>query len=140
MTRKEEMVLPCPHCGKEFKSWLYGSVNITLNPELLRELFDCNLNVVECPNCHKRTPVEKNLVFHDMDKGLMLEVREHETIKYPPFDKVREIVENSETAGNDDSFNEKMKKAGAKPVAPGGISSLWAYLDKQGYFDEFKKN
>jgi hypothetical protein len=70
MTMWNEHEMTCV-CGNIFMGTLYQSINITLDPPLLKELFDCKINVVECPNCHTKTFFDMDFVFHDMDKHIM---------------------------------------------------------------------
>lgn len=77
MTLIKKYDLNCK-CGYKFKAFLYDSINITLDPTLLKKLFDGIINVVECPKCHTKSFVNKHLIFHDLNKGLMIKVKEGE--------------------------------------------------------------
>ncbi|MFP4082266.1 MAG: CpXC domain-containing protein [Candidatus Aminicenantes bacterium] len=68
MSRKVTINISCPHCGFMKATAVYTSVNVTLNPELRRELFDDRLNRFKCPDCGKIFLVEINLMYHDMER------------------------------------------------------------------------
>ena len=77
MTDINEYEITCT-CGYASKANLYDSINITLNPELIKELYNGNFNVVECPKCQTRVFVDKWFLFHDMEKDVMAQVNEGE--------------------------------------------------------------
>ncbi len=67
MTLIENFSLACPNCKKKFKAELYSTINITLDPDLLKKIYEGDINNVECPKCHKEFFVEKFVLFHDME-------------------------------------------------------------------------
>lgn len=75
LTRIKEYELRCS-CGNQFKTPLYDSINITVDPELLRLLYDGEFNVAECPCCHTRSYVDKWFLFHDMERNGLIRVDE----------------------------------------------------------------
>jgi|GEM_PF-6918538 len=82
MTKIDKYPLICNYCDAHFEDYLYSTVNITFSPELLRTIYKGKLNVVECPQCHRKSYVDLQFLFHDQnDKdGLILvklgEIRE----------------------------------------------------------------
>jgi len=75
MTDINEYEIQCT-CEFAFKANLYDSINIALNPEMIKVLYDGNFNVVECPKCHTRVFVDKWFLFHDMEKDIMVQIEE----------------------------------------------------------------
>ena len=71
MTLSSEYALGCK-CGYEFKADLYNSINVTLDPSLLKKLFTGEINRVEYPKCHTKAHIRKSLLFHDLDNDLMI--------------------------------------------------------------------
>ncbi len=65
------MVVTCA-CGHVFKADLYQSANVTLNPELMKQILTGGMNVVVCPSCGACFHVEMPFLYHDMRKGEMI--------------------------------------------------------------------
>src|SRR3989338_7301789 len=57
-------------CGREYKVKLWDSINVTENKELKAKLLSGEVNQVQCPQCKKKSYIEKNLLYHDSDKKL----------------------------------------------------------------------
>jgi predicted nucleic-acid-binding Zn-ribbon protein len=47
--------LECPHCGNKQETKVWHSVNVKLDPELKRKLFDAQINLFSCEKCGKKT-------------------------------------------------------------------------------------
>jgi hypothetical protein len=71
MSIEREYTLTCS-CGRMFHADLYDSVNVTADPELRASILARNLNVVECPRCHRQAYVDKPFLYHDMERELLL--------------------------------------------------------------------
>ncbi len=108
MTMIREVQLACTKCNHNFQDKLYLTINITLDPQLLRKIYDGEINVVECPNCHIKSFVDINLLFHDMEY----------------------IVKEN---------GKMVKKSYMLDVKEGQWNWLIWKLDKEGYFNKFKK-
>ena len=59
-------------CGQTFKAELYQSANVTLNPDLRRQILTGEMNVVTCPECGAHFHVELPFLYHDMARGEMI--------------------------------------------------------------------
>jgi hypothetical protein len=59
-------------CGRTFKAELYQSANVTLNPDLRRQILTGEMNVVDCPSCGAHFHVEMPFLYHDMARGEMI--------------------------------------------------------------------
>ncbi len=95
MSRKIDIVIPCPYCAFSQTVSVYSSVNVTLEPELRDEIFENRLNRLICSECGKASLVSVNLMYHDMDRkfavwfcpqGDLPEIEKHS------FDKVVESM------------------------------------------------
>jgi hypothetical protein len=106
MTKTQYYDLTCRN-GHEYRAQLYDSINITLDRTLLRKLFDREINVVECPECHARDFVDRYFVFHDMAKHVMIEVKKGE---------IERLMHVLDSEGYFDKFKEqKSDFASARP-------------------------
>lgn len=74
MTLESEYDLLCI-CGNEFKAMFFDSVNGTLNPKVLGLIHGGKFNIAECPTCHEKCFVDKDFVFHDLERKLLIEVK-----------------------------------------------------------------
>src|SRR6266536_2569587 len=72
MSRKIMRRYRCPTCGhaQDFEQW--DTINVTLNPELKAPLLSHQLTTFKCARCNRATPVEHNLLYHDMGKHFMV--------------------------------------------------------------------
>jgi len=57
-------------CGHTFAAPVYRSANVTLNPALRTAILDRTFNVVECPDCHRRSYADVPFLYHDMAADL----------------------------------------------------------------------
>jgi len=71
----------CPCCGAGVSVPLYESVNVSLEPALKERVLKRTLNCADCPTCGETVAVEADLLYHDMQKQLMVWLR---------LDKLRE--------------------------------------------------
>lgn len=85
MTKITKYDLKCDNCGKSFKAKLYDSINVTLDPSLIKLIANGKFNVVECPKCHINFYVAKEFLFHDMNKKIMMWVKPKEMNSFLGF-------------------------------------------------------
>jgi hypothetical protein len=57
-------------CGRAFGAPIYRSANVTLDPGLKTAILGGSFNVVECPDCRRRTYADVPFLYHDMAAGL----------------------------------------------------------------------
>ena len=69
--------LECPHCGNKQETKVWHSVNVKLDPELKRKLFDAQINLFSCEKCGKKTFINAPLLYHDMTQHFCVQY-------YPP--------------------------------------------------------
>jgi hypothetical protein len=72
MSRKVMRRYQCPACGhaQDFEQW--DTINVTLHPELKAQLLSHRLTTFRCARCDRATPVEHNLLYHDMKGRFMI--------------------------------------------------------------------
>lgn len=73
MSKRFKGIIPCPNCKKEYVALLYGSVNVTVNPELKEKVFNEEIKEVVCSYCKHKTKVETQLLYHDMENAFALQ-------------------------------------------------------------------
>ncbi len=61
-------------CGHEFETKLWDSLNVTESKELKGKLLSGEINQVQCPECQKKSYIEKSLLYHDMDQRLWVQM------------------------------------------------------------------
>jgi len=59
-------------CGNRFPIQQYASINVTRDPHLKEALFDGTLAMFSCPSCGIRSEVKHDLLYHDMERKLMI--------------------------------------------------------------------
>jgi len=72
MSSSIEQAIACPKCGLKQTSTVWESVNVTLNPELKQRVLQRDLNQFNCTGCGHRATIASNLLYHDMERKLML--------------------------------------------------------------------
>lgn len=62
----------CPQCGHEQTVELFDAVNVKEDPSLRARLMENKLNAVTCPGCSFSFRVDKNLVYSDPERKLLI--------------------------------------------------------------------
>lgn len=75
MSSRQTVNLACPDCSHPARYALWTGVNVTLEPELKQEVLRQELNRVQCPECEAQFEVVTTMVYHDMEAGVMIELR-----------------------------------------------------------------
>ena len=74
MSKHHLETFTCPKCEKESSFVMYDSVNVTLDPEYKAKILDGSLFAFKCPECGTVTNIDYNVLYHDMDKQIMIQV------------------------------------------------------------------
>jgi CpXC protein len=77
--------LECPHCGNKQETKVWHSVNVKLDPELKRTLFDAQINLFSCEKCGKKTFINAPLLYHDMTQQFCVQYYPPEVLDNPKF-------------------------------------------------------
>jgi hypothetical protein len=64
----------CPACSTLTECELVQSINTHTNPKDKERLLASELNVLDCPRCHKRTQLAANVLYRDVDKDYYCQV------------------------------------------------------------------
>lgn len=72
MSEKRPYRIACPRCSKEQAVELYESVNVKTDPALREDLMHNRLNAVTCTHCAFAFRVDKNLLYSDPDRRLLI--------------------------------------------------------------------
>lgn len=72
MSQTQTYNIRCPQCGSMQDVELYEAANIHIEPELRDEVLSNQLNAVTCQSCDFTFRVDKPLLYHDPDRGFMV--------------------------------------------------------------------
>ena len=72
MSRRTTIPITCPACGRAHKFAAWQSLNVTLDPHEKPRLLDGSLTRFTCEGCGHNADVVYPLLYHDMEKQLML--------------------------------------------------------------------
>ena len=73
MSQRRSFQLNCS-CGHEFEATLWDAIDVAEEQELKQKLISGHINQIHCEKCQKRSYVEKDLVYHDMDQRLWVQM------------------------------------------------------------------
>ncbi len=69
MSRSSIEKIECSNCGKEFEFEMHQSVNVTLDPDLKKLVFNNGLFKYTCPHCGVEQNILYPVLYHDMTEG-----------------------------------------------------------------------
>lgn len=72
MSLKNTQKIKCPDCGTEGEFTIWQSINTKLNPQAKEDLLSGKLFAYTCPKCKKVHYVNYGLLYHQMEKQLMI--------------------------------------------------------------------
>ncbi len=72
MSQQSEYPIRCPKCGHEQGVALYDAISVKEEPALRAQLMENRLNAVTCAACGFGFRVEKNLVYSDPDRKVLV--------------------------------------------------------------------
>jgi hypothetical protein len=72
MSLSSTTTITCPFCQKPGPFVMHQSVNVTLEPENKAKVLSGELFRFTCPACDKHTMVAHTVLYHDMERGLMI--------------------------------------------------------------------
>ena len=94
--------LKCPNCNKEFEFGTYDSINVTLNPDLKKDVLNGNIFKCRCPNCNEEGPLIYPFLYHDMEKHFMIHL---ESFDKEELNNVLKKMDDMMTDLTNDKFN-----------------------------------
>jgi DNA-directed RNA polymerase subunit RPC12/RpoP len=72
MSVSKVKTITCPKCGGTGDFTVYNSVNTKEDPELAEKLKDMTLFEYKCPHCGALVFVDYGLLYHNVEKGVMI--------------------------------------------------------------------
>ncbi len=72
MSMSRQISVTCKQCGKEHPFTAWESLNVTHDRDFKQQLLKGQLTRFTCPDCASSTHVLHPILYHDMDKRLML--------------------------------------------------------------------
>ncbi len=72
MSNQRLYPIACPRCKASQEVELYESINVKEQPELKERLLANQLNAVTCPGCQFQFRVDKNLLYSDPDRRVLI--------------------------------------------------------------------
>ena len=72
MSQSAVTTLTCPQCGHSQDFTVWHSVNVSQDPELKPRVLDRSLTTFACESCGGTASIEQDLLYHDMDRRLMI--------------------------------------------------------------------
>lgn len=94
--------LKCPKCNNDFEIGTYDSINVTLNPDLKKDVLNGNIFKYKCPNCNQEGPFIYPFLYHDMHKHFMIHLSNY---KDEESDLALNDMHNLISDMTDDKFN-----------------------------------
>ena len=79
MEKTVEKDITCPKCSQTGSFTAYKSINSVHDPELTEKLKNLSLYDYICPHCNTRVTVDYGLLYHDMDKRIMIYYKRKES-------------------------------------------------------------
>lgn len=87
MSQKNVYPIQCPQCGSQQDEELYDSIDVADDPGLKKDLMENKLNAVGCKSCQHSFRIDKNLLYNDPARNLMI------YLKPTPIDQHQEAEE-----------------------------------------------
>jgi predicted nucleic-acid-binding Zn-ribbon protein len=73
MSEQTLLEISCPNCLSNQIVTLWNSINVTLDPDLEKKFYDRDINQFTCEKCGYSAFVEKDLLYHNMEKKFMIQ-------------------------------------------------------------------
>jgi len=113
MSMPNETIITCPSCGNEQKFTIWNSVNVSLAPDLKKNIISGELVSFSCDKCGDKSRVVYPMLYHDMDLNLMIWLFPGDN---PPKDDTRKTLDHLKGIGDGyqyrwvQSFNDLIEK------------------------------
>lgn len=72
MSKRGLITLNCPKCHDNFEKEVWQSINVTIDPDLKKELKDYKFFLHTCPKCGFEFVSYYNFLYHDMENQFMV--------------------------------------------------------------------
>jgi hypothetical protein len=82
MSRRLPKEIKCPKCGTSVNTMLWGSLNVTIDPDVKEYLLEGKVNLFQCTNCNFKAPLSIPFLYHDMENKFC--------VQYYPFESLED--------------------------------------------------
>ena len=84
MTMIETETISCPSCNLPQQVDVYQTINAIENPELVKWLFDGDINIFKCNECGHEAHVQLPLLYNDYRIGVKIQYYPEQLLKENP--------------------------------------------------------
>lgn len=105
MSVKQTINITCPICGSVHKKEVWSSVNTKFNPEQKERVLSGDIFFDECPECHAKTLLSIDFLYHNPDKKYMIMLSEQGNVK-EELDRASKILSLAADEENDYKFRQ----------------------------------
>ena len=70
MSINETKIVICPHCQREQSVKIWQSLNVALDQEVKKELFEGKINLLVCENCQQKTFIPVPFLYIDPERQI----------------------------------------------------------------------
>ncbi len=85
MSKSEKKNIDCADCGHTQEATLYHSINISVDPELRKELFEGRVNIIKCEQCGKDTFLNIPLLYPEIKLKFCVQYYPPDAMEYEDF-------------------------------------------------------
>lgn len=87
---EKNIALVCPECNEKFNAYIYTSINVQLDKEMKNKVLSGKLFDMECTHCHAKFHIPYPVLYHDMEKKLLIQFTEEKDLE-----PVKTILKNA---------------------------------------------
>lgn len=84
MENKIELV--CPECNEKFNVDIFTSINVQMDKDMKNRVLSGKLFDMECAHCHSKFHIPYPVLYHDMEKKLLIQFTEEKELE--PIKKI----------------------------------------------------
>lgn len=84
MENKIELV--CPECNEKFNVDIFTSINVQMDKDMKNRVLSGKLFDMECAHCHSKIHIPYPVLYHDMEKKLLIQFTEEKELE--PIKKI----------------------------------------------------
>lgn len=77
---EKKIKLACPECNQEFNANIYTSINVQLDKDIKTKVLSGTLFDIECEYCHSKFHIPYPVLYHDMEKKLLIQFTEEKDV------------------------------------------------------------
>lgn len=77
----QNIELVCPECKEKFQANIYTSINVQMDQDIKNKVLNGTFFDFECTHCHKTFNIPYPVLYHDMDRKLLLQFSADEDVE-----------------------------------------------------------